>query len=277
MDSNHKSGVPLRRILIGIWILSIGLISSSSFAARIGRYETIEVAFDAPDTSVELVGFLSIPPAYKLLTGPPALVILLHQQNESSESWKTFREELLQTGFAVFAMDLRGHGLSTFDLKSQRVRAKNTFILGEQLKYPNDIAFLVDKLVEVHGSKFDTTRFAVVGADIGGSAGLVFAQSDQRVKFICLISPGMEYQGLRIMPVLREFDKRPILLMSSDKDVYSMGSIDLITDLLPHRLEVFIVESMFHGNRLVNTSIPLRSRILQDLTKHMAVDANQTK
>ena len=270
MDKNQTLRISSKWVHAGIALLAILLISNCAFAARIGKYTSLEVAFDAPDTSVELVGYVSFPPAYKKIDGLPPLVVLLHQETETSEAWNTFREELLQTGHAVFAMDLRGHGLSTFDLKANRVRTKNTYMVGEQMKFPDDIDFLVNKAISLHGDKIDTSRIAVIGADIGGTAGLIYAQHDKRVKYICLVSPGMEFQGLRIMPVLREFDNRPITLISSDKDVYSMGSIDLITDLLPQRFDVFIVESMFHGNRLVNSSIPLRTKILQDLNKYLA-------
>ncbi|MGB5106891.1 MAG: alpha/beta fold hydrolase [Candidatus Zixiibacteriota bacterium] len=271
MDTPYCSRRSSKRVHIGTLFLAVCLFYGSAIAAKIGKYETIEVAFDAPDTSVELVGYLSLPPAYKTVAGPAPLVVLLHQQSESSEVWNVFREELLQTGLAVFAMDLRGNGLSIFDLKTQRVRAKNSYIVGEQLRFPDDVKFLVNKAIEVHGSKFDATRIGVVGADLGGTVGLMYALREPRVKYVCVVSPGMEYQGLRILPVLREFDDRPILFASSDKDVYSMGSIDLITDLLPRALEVQIVESMFHGNRLINSSIPLRIRILQDLAKYLIV------
>ncbi len=245
------------------------VLSVESQAAKMGKFETIEVAFDAPDTSVELVGYLSIPPADKLKSRLPALVILLHQANESSESWNTFRDELLQSGYAVFALDLRGYGLSTFDLKANRIRPKNTFYVGESLKFPDDIAFLLGKAIEMHGSKFDTTRLAVIGASVGGNAGLIYAQKDPRVKYVAMISPGMEYLGLRIVPVLRKFGDRPVFMAYADKDVYSRESVSLISDLVPRVLEIEEIDAMFHGNRLVNSNIPLRARLLQDLRKYL--------
>ncbi len=245
------------------------VLSPEIHGAKMGKFEIIEIAFDAPDTSVELVGYLSIPPAEKLKSRLPALVVLLHQANESSESWNTFRDELLQSGYAVFAMDLRGYGLSTFDLKANRLRPKNTFYVGESMKFPDDIAFLLGKTIEMHGSKFDTTRFAVVGASVGGNAGLIYAQKDPRVKYLAMISPGLEYLGLRIVPVLKEFGDRPVFLAYADKDVYSRESVSLISDLVPRVLEIEEIDAMFHGNRLVNSNIPLRVRILQDLRKYL--------
>lgn len=256
-------------VFLSVFALIFVSIRSSSFAAKMGKFQIFEVAFDAPDTSVELVGYLSLPPADKMTTHLPALVILLHQANESSEVWNTFRDELLQTGHAVFAMDLRGYGLSTFDLKSNMVRPKNTYYVGESIKFPDDIAFLVGKAIENHGSMFDTTRLAVIGSSIGGNAGLIYAQNEPRVKYIALISPGLDYLGLRIVPVLREFGDRPVFMAYADKDIYSHESVNLISDLVPRVLDIEEIESFFHGNRLINSSIPLRAKLLQDLRKYL--------
>ncbi len=242
--------------------------ANSGDAARMPKFQSIEVAFDAPDSSVELVGYLTLPHKERTRGDKPPLVILLHQFGESAESWDTFTKEIAQTGFAVFALDLRGHGLSIFDLKMGKNRTKNTYYVGEQLKFPSDIAFLVNKAVKTHADKFDTTRFAVIGADLGGNAGLIYAQTEPRVKYVALISPGLEYYGLRIVPVLREFDDRPVLLACSDKDVYSKESVDMITDLVPRNFDVQTIASMYHGNRLVNTSIPLRIKLLDDLKRY---------
>ncbi len=256
-------------VYLCLLVFMASLLSPDASAAKMGKFATLEVAFDAPDTSVELVGYLSIPPVDKLKPRLPALVILLHQANESSESWNTFRDELLQSGHAVFAMDLRGYGMSTFDLKANRLRPKNTFYVGEAMKFPDDIAFLVRKAMEVYGSKFDSTRLAVIGASLGGNAGLIYAQSDARVKYVAMISPGLEYLGLRIVPVLREFGDRPVFMAYADKDVYSRESVSLISDLVPRVLDIQEIDAMFHGNRLVNSNIPLRAKLLQDLRKYL--------
>jgi pimeloyl-ACP methyl ester carboxylesterase len=267
MSSSRK--VLISWIQIAVISLSVSFWCGSSSAARIGKFETIEVAFDAPDTSVELVGYLSMPPAYKAGTGKPPLVILLHQFGESSEAWNTFRDEIVQTGYAAFAMDLRGQGLSIFDLKLRKNRNKNTYYVGEQLKYPSDVAFLVEKAVQSHADKFDTTRFAVIGADVGSSAGLIYAQSDPRVKYVGMISPGLEYEGLRVLPVLREIGDLPLLLAYADKDVYSKESVIMFSDLVQRNYDIQEIGSMYHGNRLINTSIPLRIKLLDDLKKYL--------
>jgi hypothetical protein len=74
---------------------------------------------------------------------------------------------------------------------------------------------------------------------------------------------------LRIAPVLREFDDRPILIAYSNKDVYSSLSVDLLTDVISREFDIYLSESMYAGNRLLNAEPNLQGKILQDLRKYL--------
>lgn len=259
-----------RSLFCSLLILAVAFSFDSAHAKRIAGYPTIEVAFDAPDTSVELVGYLSVPTAERAKPGTPPLVVLLHQTGESSEAWGRFVDDLVQTGFATFALDLRGFGLSIYDLKTKRLRPKNTYYVGERLKLPDDIAFLVDKAIKNHYDKFDTTRIAIIGAGLGASAGLLWAEHEPKVKYIAMISPGLDMDGLRILPVLRTYGDRPVFLAYGDKDIYSKASVDLISDLVPRVLDIREVPSMFGGNRMFSSAFELRSKVLDDIKKYLA-------
>lgn len=257
-------------LLISLLLISLIASYNIALARRVAGYPTIEVAFDAPDSSVELVGYLSLPTPDRAKPGTPPLVVLLHQTGESSEVWGGYIDDLIQSGFAAFTLDLRGFGLSTFDLKTQRVRPKNTYFVGERLKLPDDVAFLVDKAIKTHHDKFDTTRIAVIGAGLGANTGILYAFKEPRVKYIAMISPGLDFDGLRTVPVLREYGDRPVFLAYGDKDVYSKGSVDLISDLVPRVLDIQEYPSMFSGNRLFNASFELRTKVLNDIKKYFA-------
>ena len=110
----------------------------------------------------------------------------------------------------------------------------------------------------------------MIGASVGGNAGLIYAQNEPRVLYVALISPGLEYSGLRIVPILREYGDRPVFMAYADKDVYSRESVSMISDLVPRVLDIKEFDSMFHGNRLVNSSIPLRVKLQEDLSKYLS-------
>ena len=70
-------------------------------------------------------------------------VILLHSLGYNSQWWSNLPQELLNKGYAVLAIDLRGHGESVYNAKLSKVSWKNIKNSG-YAKYPNDIIAVID-------------------------------------------------------------------------------------------------------------------------------------
>lgn len=254
----------LTALLTAALILSV---SGNLEAAKYKNVEPIEITDDATDSSVELVGYLFLPE--KSQFPKPPLVILLHDNAESHIAWNGYAEYLASQGFAALGMDLRGHGLSIYDLRRHRNRPKNTFYPGEFEKFPHDVLQLVDKAIKVQGAKFDTTRLAVIGAALGANVGLLYAVDDPRVKYTALISPGLELNGLNIAGTLPKYGTRPLFIAVADKDIYSAQSCNLLSDVSPRVLDMQVYEGYFHGTRLVDETIELQRKLVDDLNKYM--------
>ncbi len=222
-------------------ILLLG--SSDIEAAKYKSVAPIEITDDATDSSVELVGYLFLPE--KSQFAKPPLVILLHDFSESHVAWNDYAEYLTREGFAALAMDLRGHGLSIYDLRQHRNRPKNTFYAGEFEKFPHDVLQLVDKTIKVQGAEFDTTRLAVIGAALGANTGLLYAIDDPRVKYTALISPGLELNGLNIAGALPQYGTRPLFIAVAEKDIYSMQSCNMLSDVSPRVLDMRCTKAIF--------------------------------
>ncbi len=238
-------------------------------AANFPMRPPYEITVDAPDTSVELVARLEIPHKDMLKSAKAPLVVLIHQFGMDGYKWGVFPEELLRAGFAFLSVDLRGHGLSIYDLKLHKNRPPYSYRVDEFQKFPSDIGLLIQDAIKYHLEALDTNKIAIIGAALGANVGTLYAQTDPRVKYLALISPGLEHQGLRIAPVLREFDDRPILIAYSHKDIYSSITVDLLTDVIPREFDIFLSESMYAGNRLLNAEPSLQGKILQDLRKYL--------
>jgi pimeloyl-ACP methyl ester carboxylesterase len=242
-------------------------VSGSLQAAVYKNVEPIEITDDARDSSVELVGYLFIPRESQF--SKPPLVILLHDNAESHIDWNDYAEYLTSKGFAALGMDLRGHGLSIYDLRKHHNRPKRTFYPGDFEKFPGDVLQLVNKTIKTQGSKFDTTRLAVIGAALGANTGLLYAVDDPRVKYTALISPGLELMGLNIADALPNYGTRPLFIAVSEKDIYSMESCNLLSDLSPRVLDMQVYDGYFHGTRLVDQNLDLQRKLVDDLNKYM--------
>ncbi|MCK4856429.1 MAG: alpha/beta fold hydrolase [candidate division Zixibacteria bacterium] len=247
--------------------VSLSFLTSDLRAGIYRPVRPIEVTIDAPDSSVELVGYLYLPDQ-KEYPQPP-VVILLHQLGRSHAVWEDFALRQCQQGWAVFAMDLRGHGWSIYDLKRKENRPTGTFHAGDFAQYPNDIRYLVNHMLAKHATDVDTSTLAVIGASIGGNSGLLYAATEPRVKYTALISAGLDYKGLRIANAIFEFTDRPLFLATAARDINSAQSCYLLADFIPRPLDIKVYDTSYHGNELVSRSVALKKKLEDDLKRYL--------
>jgi alpha-beta hydrolase superfamily lysophospholipase len=256
-----RQSIVAKALLILLLAIAASLFVSDRAMARQWPWpDSAEVTVMTPD-SLELVGNLYWPKSAKPTKLP--LVVLLHQTAETHGAWKNLVDVLCGSDFAVFAMDLRGYGYSIYDFRTGRNRPPSTFYIGEQARYPADIRLLVKKLFTEHGKMLDSTRIGVVGAELGGNAGLLYAVDEPGVRFTALISPGLEYSGLKIAAAIRDYGERPLFMATAKLDIYSMESLNLLSDVVPRVLDVAVFDTYRYGNALVDTE-PQLVRMLTD-------------
>ncbi len=228
--------------------------------------DSAEITVMSPD-SLELVGQLYFPKTIGKAKLP--LVILLHQSTETHATWKEFEEPLCNKGLVVFAMDMRGYGYSIFDFRTQRNRPPNTFYVGEFSKYPGDVEQMLQQVLLKHGNMIDSNNIAIVGAELGANTAMIFAANHPNVKFTGLISPALEYNGLRIAEPIKKYGDRPLFIATSDKDVYSLESCTLLSDLLPRPLDVKVYNSYHYGNMLLLTQPELSQELGSRIVRYL--------
>jgi alpha-beta hydrolase superfamily lysophospholipase len=145
---------------------------------------------------------------------------------------------LADDGFAVVAVDFRGHGDS-----GGAVGAKG--LDGLRLDVKAAKGFLRERPEVV------ASVLGEAGASIGANLAVLDAADDPAVRSIALLSPGLDYRGLRIEAAMKKFGARSALLASSTKDLYSARSIRELVLIGPGPREVRFSESVAHGTTML--------------------------
>jgi dienelactone hydrolase len=190
-------------------------------------------------------------------SAPP--VLLLHQRAKDKGSWDGLPATLLKEGFAVLAIDLRGHGETT-DAAGNRgsVEALTDADYKAMLR---DVKAAHDWLLNQRGLEAD--RLGIIGASIGANLGIIYAASDRRVRTVVALSPGLDYRGLKPLPALDAYDKRPLYLLVSKRDSESYAACEKIkaaaVKAKPVSLRAF--DGADHGTDLLQTHRGLDSTI----------------
>jgi dienelactone hydrolase len=155
---------------------------------------------------------------YEPSVRPAPAVILVHMLGRSRRDWDGFASRLAASGIGALAIDLRGHGDSPYVNSSDSAAGYGAMVkdLTAARRYLNTRG-------EVRPS-----RIGIAGASIGANLAALEAAGDNGIVSLALLSPSLDYRGLRIEPAVRKYGNRPMLLVSSDDDPYARRSaIDL--------------------------------------------------
>jgi len=178
-------------------------------------------------------------------------VALLHMLGRKRQDWDAFAQKLQDAGYGVIAIDLRGHGESG----GERAWGKMT----------KDAAIAVDFIR--YRPEIDPDRVVIMGASIGANIAINYAAQDPKVAGVALLSPGLDYRGVKTEKVVKQYGNRPLFIAASSEDAYAAESARKLDSLArgPHQL--LILDNQGHGTQMLGKDNGLEKAIFQWLTE----------
>ncbi|OFW10245.1 MAG: hypothetical protein A3H96_18330 [Acidobacteria bacterium RIFCSPLOWO2_02_FULL_67_36] len=180
-------------------------------------------------------------------------VILVHMLHRSRRDWEPVASLLASEGIGALAIDLRGHGESS-----------GTTGEGAQPDYSamvRDVAAARRYLAA--RSDVQQAHVGIAGASLGANLAVLEAAGDPSIASLALLSPSLDYRGLRIEPAARKYGNRPALLVSSDDDPYATRSVKDLKEAGGGPRETLLVSRAGHGTTMLGRA-PDLSRALVD-------------
>lgn len=150
---------------------------------------------------------------YESPVRPAPAVILVHMLNRSRRDWEALGPRLASAGIAALAVDLRGHGDSAGGPAGEGPADYSSMLL--DLKAAR--RFLATRPDVQHA------RIGILGASLGANLAALEA-AEGGVASVALLSPSLDYRGLRIEAAVRKYGNHPMLLVASDDDPYARRS-----------------------------------------------------
>ena len=138
----HVIMFSMRRIIVTILALFLLFINTSVDAAQ--NYIKKDIKAAAPD-GFNIEATLTYPKVKN--QREVSTVILLHSLGYNSQWWEGLPKELLEKGYAVLAIDLRGHGTSIYNSKLTKSSWKS-MKHSAYAKYPDDVLAIINKVKE---------------------------------------------------------------------------------------------------------------------------------
>lgn len=223
--------------------LACAVLLALSLAAQ---SRTERVTFRSAD-GVVLAGTFYLP-----AERPAPAVVLVHMFTRSRRDWEPVAARLAGEGTAALTFDLRGHGESA-PAPTEEGAAPTAMVQDVTAA----LAFLRGRAEVRHD------RVGLAGASLGANLALVAAVGDPSVRTLVLLSPTLDYRGVRIDAAARKY-ARPVLLVVSREDAYARRSVRDLTnpkDATAASRESLILEGAGHGTGMFARDSSLISAI----------------
>ncbi|MEO0281956.1 MAG: alpha/beta fold hydrolase [candidate division WOR-3 bacterium] len=168
-------------------------------------------------------------------------IILLHMLRTDKSHWKDFSDKLNEKNYTTIAIDLRGHGQS---IKKNNVDYRwQSFSENDFNKMVLDVKAAKIFLLE---RGYDPNKIALIGASIGANIALNYASTDEEIRVVALLSPGLDYRGVKTEKSMQDFDGY-VFIASSKEDEPSYSSCIKLKDIGNSKKTVIFYENAGHG------------------------------
>lgn len=222
------------------------LVVVCGISAAQTKIEPVQVEALAVD-GLRLVGDF-----YTLDTTARPAVLLLHELYTTRASWKPLLPALLQAGYNVLVVDLRGYGAT-----SGKIAWGKAVV---------DVQTWLDWLRQQPQVRADA--ISVVGSSMGSNLALVGCANDSICRTTVAISPGLAYFGIDAGGALAAGTSA--LLVYSERDRWSAAGVPELVALATGDVEVLKFKGNIHGMHLFRTQPDLLIPALVDwLDSHL--------
>jgi pimeloyl-ACP methyl ester carboxylesterase len=182
-------------------------------------------------------------------------VVLLHMLGSDRQVWDDngIANTLVENGYAVLAVDMRGHGETGNSIDWQLA--------------PEDL-----QRAWKHFTSLDTVdpqRTAVIGASIGANLALLTGADQPAIRTVVLLSPGLDYRGVTSEGPLAKYGVRPILIVASEEDTYAADSSRTLATLANGESRLEMYNGAGHGTRMFDAQPDLSNLIITWLAQNL--------
>lgn len=166
---------------------------------------------------------------------PAPAVVLVPMLGRPKDDWDAVAQRLADANILALAIDLPGQSdpgdAKTLGGWSADVRAAVSYVSSRQ-----DVR---------------AAAIGIAGASVGASLAAAAAAQLQAVRSLALVSPALDYRGVRIEAAMKQYGGRPALLMASSHDPYAARTVRELAKDPPGTRETRFSDAAAHGTILL--------------------------
>lgn len=182
-------------------------------------------------------------------------MVLLHAMPQDRSSWTAFAEYAGEKGYAAVALDLRGHGESQGGPRG--------YVQFSDEEHQSSILDVEagDSFLRKEGAD----QIDIVGASIGANLALQYLSQNPQVRSAILLSPGLDYRGVRTKPFLENITAGQAIYFAAAED--DTDALDAARTLFSFcgcgKKQIKVFEKGGHGTEIFDTHPEFMEELLQ--------------
>lgn len=177
--------------------------------------------------------------------------LLLHMMPAGRESWRDFAPKLAKAGCHVLAIDLRGHGESA--------GGEDGYLDFSDEEHQQSIMDVEAGVSFLQGKGVALEQLVLIGASIGANLSLWHASEKPDIKEMVLLSPGLDYHGIKTEAMMEELEPgQRILFVTSEDDHDNAGQVRTLVGLAPESVsaKLIVYQKAGHGTNMFGKERP---------------------
>jgi len=178
---------------------------------------------------------------------PAPAVVLVPMLGRNRDDWQQVADRLGEANITAMAIDLPGLG---FPGDGPSLAGWHTDVVAA-------VGYLASR-PEIRAS-----AIGVAGASLGSSLAALAGAADSRVRSLALVSPALEYRGVRIESAMKQYGARPALLIASAHDPYAARSTRELAAGATGIREMRWSETAAHGTTLLSRDQDLTGALVE--------------
>jgi alpha-beta hydrolase superfamily lysophospholipase len=219
-----------------ISLVFVAVALCAGFASALAPQDrTSRVTYQTPDGQTIVATMME--PSRR----PAPAIILVHMLGRSRKDWEPAGARLAGEGFTTLAIDLRGHGESSASSGGSDERATLAAMVADVKTAKRFLDTRADVL---------PGRIGIAGASFGATLAAIAAGDDPTIRSIALLSPAIDYRGVRIEAAMKKYGQRRALFVASREDPYAWRSMRELSKDAPGR-EMILLDRAGHGTTML--------------------------
>jgi dienelactone hydrolase len=186
---------------------------------------------------------------------PAPAVVLVPMLGRTKDDWQAVAQRLADANITALAVDL-----------PPTAGAAPAELAGWHLVVEAAVAYLIVRPAEVNAA-----AIGVAGASLGANLAAVAAAANPAVRSLALVSPSLDYRGVRIEASMAQYGGRPALLIGSLHDPYAARSIRTLAQEPSGVRQIRWSTTAAHGSVLLSRDPDLVRSLIEWFQQTLAV------